>query len=43
VLAERLRRAVEDVLNKDGIRTRDIGGTASTSEFAQALVKRVAA
>ncbi len=42
-LAERLRAAIDAVLNGDGVRTRDLGGTASTSEFAQAVVRRATA
>jgi len=41
-LATRLRAAIEQTLNVDKIRTRDLGGTASTSAFTTALVKRVA-
>ena len=40
-LAERLRGAIDAALNADGVRTRDLGGTASTGEFAQAVVRRV--
>jgi isocitrate dehydrogenase (NAD+) len=39
--AERVRKAVNDTLNVDNVRTGDLGGTASTSAFAQALVKRL--
>jgi isocitrate dehydrogenase (NAD+) len=39
--AERVRRAVNETLNIDNVRTGDLGGTASTSAFAQALVKRL--
>lgn len=39
--AERVRRAVHDTLNVDNVRTGDLGGKASTSAFAQALVKRL--
>lgn len=42
-LAQRLRGAIDAVLNEDGVRTRDLGGAASTGEFAQAVVRRVAA
>ena len=41
--ARRLRDAVEDVIVQDGIRTRDLGGTASTKEFGDAVARRVAA
>jgi isocitrate dehydrogenase (NAD+) len=40
--ARRLRRAVEDVIVTDGIRTRDLGGSASTKEFGDAVARRVA-
>ncbi len=40
--ARRLRRAVEDVIVTDGLRTRDLGGTASTREFGDAVARRVA-
>jgi isocitrate dehydrogenase (NAD+) len=39
--ATRLRTAIEQTLNVDQVRTRDLGGTASTSSFTAALVKRV--
>jgi len=42
-LAARLRRDIDATLNLDGVRTRDLGGTASTSEFSQALVARLKA
>jgi isocitrate dehydrogenase (NAD+) len=40
-LAERLRKAIDQTLNQDSIRTKDLGGTASTREFADALIRRV--
>lgn len=40
--AERVRRAVHEALNVDNVRTGDLGGKASTSAFAQAVVKRLA-
>ncbi len=40
-LAWRLRAAIDTVLNQDRVRTRDLGGTASTQDFAQAVVSRV--
>ena len=39
-LAKRLRAAIDAALNQDNIRTRDLGGTASTQEFAQAVIRR---
>jgi isocitrate dehydrogenase (NAD+) len=41
--ARRLRDAVEGVIVRDGLRTRDLGGTASTKEFGDAVARRVAA
>jgi isocitrate dehydrogenase (NAD+) len=40
--ADRVRRAVVDTIVKDGIRTRDLGGTASTGEFGDAVARRAA-
>jgi isocitrate dehydrogenase (NAD+) len=40
--AERIRNAIIATLVKDGIRTRDLGGTASTEEFGNAVAKRAA-
>ena len=42
-LAYRLRGAINAALNEDNIRTRDLGGTASTHDFAQAVSRRAAA
>jgi isocitrate dehydrogenase (NAD+) len=39
--ADRLRAALRDTLVVDAIRTRDLGGTAGTREFTQALVRRI--
>ena len=39
--AGQLRTAIDLVLNVDKIRTRDLGGTASTGDFASAVVRRV--
>jgi isocitrate dehydrogenase (NAD+) len=41
-LAARLRAAIDDVLNVDQVRTGDLGGRASTGEFARAVVARLA-
>lgn len=41
-LAKRLRGAINDTLLLDNVRTRDLGGKASTEEFAQALIRRIA-
>lgn len=37
-IADRVTRAIEDVLSKGKVRTGDLGGTASTAEFTQALI-----
>ena len=39
--ASRLRRALETVIVKDNVRTKDLGGSASTTEFARAVARRV--
>ena len=39
--AERIQKAVESVLMEGKVRTRDIGGTASTTEFTEAIVARM--
>ena len=41
--AERLRGALDEVLNTDKIRTGDLGGTASTRDFTNAVVRRLSA
>jgi isocitrate dehydrogenase (NAD+) len=40
-LGDRLRKAIDETLNVDNVRTGDLGGKATTSEFAAALVKRI--
>ncbi len=37
--ANRVRDAVVSTIVKDGIRTRDLGGTASTEEFGNAVAR----
>ncbi|MFO1029135.1 MAG: isocitrate/isopropylmalate family dehydrogenase [Acetobacteraceae bacterium] len=39
--ATALRTAIDDVLNRDNVRTGDLGGKASTKDYAAALVQRV--
>ena len=39
--ADRIMRALGDVLTTGGVRTRDLGGSASTLEFADAVVREV--
>ena len=41
-LALRLRAAIDAVINLDALRTRDMGGTASTQAFAEAVARRAA-
>ena len=40
--AERVRRAVIDTIVQDQVRTRDLGGTAGTAAFGEAVARRVA-
>ena len=42
-MAERIMKALTLVLSEDGTRTRDLGGSASTTEFAAAICRRLAA
>jgi isocitrate dehydrogenase (NAD+) len=42
-MADRIMKALGVVLVDDRIRTRDLGGTASTTEFADAICRRLAA
>jgi isocitrate dehydrogenase (NAD+) len=42
-LAQRLRNGIDLVVNQDKVRTRDLGGSASTKEFTAALIRRVSA
>ncbi|MDX2193781.1 MAG: isocitrate/isopropylmalate dehydrogenase family protein [Gemmatimonadales bacterium] len=39
--ADRIRAAIEATIVTDGIRTKDLGGTASTAEFGAAVARRV--
>jgi isocitrate dehydrogenase (NAD+) len=41
-LAQRLRRAIDETLNLDRVRTGDLGGTAGTADYTRALVSRIA-
>ena len=41
MLFRSLRQGIDATLNIDKIRTGDLGGTASTSQFAQALLARL--
>jgi len=40
--AQRVRDAIDQVIVRDKVRTRDLGGNASTQEFGDAVAKRVA-
>ena len=40
-LARHMREAIDLTLNEDKVRTRDLGGTASTEQFAQAIIDRL--
>ena len=40
-LADKIRRSISDVLVKDSIRTPDLGGKATTKDFAGALARRI--
>ena len=42
-LAKLLRKAIDQTLNEDKVCTGDLGGTASTKEFVQAIVRRIEA
>jgi isocitrate dehydrogenase (NAD+) len=39
--AGRIRKAMLACLNTDGVRTPDLGGKASTTDFAQGIVRRL--
>jgi isocitrate dehydrogenase (NAD+) len=40
-MAQRIRAAADRALRDDGVRTRDLGGKATTAEFARAVIKRL--
>ena len=40
-MADRIMRALGDVLSEGTVRTRDLGGTAGTTEFAKAICQRI--
>jgi isocitrate dehydrogenase (NAD+) len=42
-IADRIMKAVGEVLSEGKIRTRDLGGTASTTEYAEAICRQLAA
>jgi isocitrate dehydrogenase (NAD+) len=39
--AAKLKQAIAAVLQQDNIRTRDLGGKASTKEYTEAIIKRL--
>jgi isocitrate dehydrogenase (NAD+) len=41
--AARLRRAIDETLNIDQVRTGDLGGSAGTTAYTRALVRRIEA
>jgi isocitrate dehydrogenase (NAD+) len=40
-IADRIMKALGDVLREGNVRTRDLGGTASTTEYAEAICRRL--
>ena len=40
--ADRIRRAIESTIRDGEATTRDIGGTSTTKEFTDAVIKRLA-
>ena len=38
---QRLRRAIDQTLRDDGVRTGDLGGNATTQSMTQAIVRRL--
>ena len=39
--AQRIRRAFEDTVREKKVVTRDLGGTASTDQFTEAIIARL--
>jgi isocitrate dehydrogenase (NAD+) len=39
--ARRMREAIETAIARDNVRTRDLGGNASTADFARAVTRRI--
>jgi isocitrate dehydrogenase (NAD+) len=39
--ARRMREAIETTIARDNVRTRDLGGNASTADFARAVARRL--
>jgi isocitrate dehydrogenase (NAD+) len=42
-IADRIMKAVGEVLSEGRVRTRDLGGSATTTEYAEAICRRLAA
>jgi len=42
-LAEKLRKGIDKAIIEDNVRTGDMGGSATTKEFAQAIIRHVSA
>ena len=40
-MAQRLRRAIDQTLRDDSVRTGDLGGNATTADMTQAIVRRL--
>ena len=40
-MADRIMKALGEVLSEGKVRTRDLGGTASTIEFTEAICRRL--
>jgi isocitrate dehydrogenase (NAD+) len=40
-MAARLRKAIDETLNIDKVRTGDLGGKSSTADFTKALIARI--
>jgi len=38
---DRIRKALDDTLVRDNIRTGDLGGKANTKQFTQAIIKNL--
>jgi isocitrate dehydrogenase (NAD+) len=41
-IADKIRGAVDRTLRDDGVRTRDLGGKATTRDFTKAVIGRLA-
>jgi isocitrate dehydrogenase (NAD+) len=41
-MADRIKKALADVLSEGKVRTRDLGGKSSTIEFTEAICRKLA-